>query len=457
MRKWVFTMIAACGCVCSSLAQSYPYAINDWKEPGFKKRFLGSYGVSSSIQPELNVDSYNLAEGVYSLMDTPQLAVDYINQGVETMKTQGVKPSPGINFLKGNLYYEMGKLELATKEYIEALTEFPTYKNAYMNLGLTFMEMGKEEDALPMLLKAVEFGANESQTHGLIGFCYLNQGLYGSAEVSFQTALTFDPRYEPWRMGLLNSLILQQRFDEAVPMAEELLYLNPGDATHWRNMASLYMRNGAFEKAISHFEGAHRLGGAVFESREQLSYLYFNMKLFGEAAREFQSAIGLAEGYEQLQKAMAFCVRLSVAGEYESVRLLVAEIESRSSEVGVPVDSWSLQFLRAGTLMDEERYEEVEDSLKALLKERPSSGEVALYLARVYKETDRDALAVTYFEIAEKSKESAYQAYFEHGTLLIGQRRIGEALIKFEQAQRISPRDSLARYIERLRKADTVE
>lgn len=435
----------------STFGQTFPYSINSWKEPDFKKRFLGTYGVASGVQPELNVESYSLVEGVYSLMDTPEMAIRYLNQGLETMKTTGTEPSAGIFFLRGNLYYERNELERATKDYIEAIKRFPTYRKAYSNLGFTFMELNRPDDALPMLLKAMELGENESQTHGLIGFCYLNKELYASAANSFRNALTFDPRYEPWRMGLLNALVAMEQYAEALPMATELLYLHPQDPTHWRNLASLSMRAAAFDEAITYFEAAHELGGALFSSREQLSYLYFNQRLYKEAGDEVGKAIELATEKVELEKAVAFCSSLSSVGEYESVARLVASVRARGEALGVELDEWGMDMLLAGIEIDQDQWDSAETRLKRLIQERPESGAAALYLARVYVNKEAFARAAAYFEIAQSSGESRYNAFFEHGSMLLIQRRVDEAIQKLEQAYAINATPSLARYLEKLR------
>lgn len=444
----------------SLYGQSYPYSINSWKMDDFKDRFLGSYGVASGVQPELNVESYNMAEGVYSLMSTPDLAIEYLNQGIETMATTNeakgdealkVEPSPGIFFLLGNLHYENGDSEQATQNYIKAITLFPNYRRVYANLGFTFMELGQQEDALPILLKAIELGVNESQVHGLVGYCYLEKGLYASAENSFRNAITFNPRYEPWRLGLLNCLIKLDLLDEAIPMAEEILYLHPERATGWMNLAALFMRVELHEKAILHFETAHQLGGAWFNSRRQLGLLYYNQKLYGKAANEFEEAIELIGNEDQMAKVLDFCSRLSYVGENTRVETLLSLVLKKGASAEIYMNQWQVDLMLAEIDISREEWDRAEERLKRLIAEKPESGQVALNLARIYVKKENLALAVAYFNIAQNSEESEYNAFVEHASLLLGQGNTMDAITKLEQAQAIDPRSNVASYIERLR------
>ena len=198
---------------------TFPTDPDRWREEDFEKRFKGSYGINSYLEPELDVDNFNVYEGVLAFLDNREEAVTFVKNSITALEEQGIEASASLYFLLGNFYFEGNRHDLAIERYIQAVHKHPSFLRAYENLGYSFMQNNENEKALPVLLKALELGSNDSQIHGLIGFIYLEKELYLSALTAFESAMLFNPRNNTWRHGIFQCLVNMGRNEDALGVA----------------------------------------------------------------------------------------------------------------------------------------------------------------------------------------------------------------------------------------------
>ena len=201
--------------------------LKQWKEANFEERFKGSYGINAYLEPEMDVDNFNVYEGVLAFLDNREGAISYLINGMTALEEQEVEVSASLNFLLANFHFENKDYTAASEQYIKAIHKHPNFLRAYENLGYGFMFEEENEKALPVLLKAIELGSNDSQIHGLIGFLYLEKELYLSALSAYELAMLFNPRNNAWRFGILQCLINLDRREAALGVAEEILLFDP--------------------------------------------------------------------------------------------------------------------------------------------------------------------------------------------------------------------------------------
>ena len=132
-----------------ALTFELPDALFDWKEEDFEKRFKGSYGINSYLEPEMDVDNFNVYEGTLAYLEYPEEAIAYLINGMATLKDQGFEVSATLNFLLGNFYFEKEDHSQAVEQYIAAIHKHSDFLRAYENLGYSFMLNAEKEKALP--------------------------------------------------------------------------------------------------------------------------------------------------------------------------------------------------------------------------------------------------------------------------------------------------------------------
>lgn len=418
-----------------------------WREEDFEKRFKGSYGINSFLEPELDVDNFNVYEGVLAFLDNSEGAIAYIENSIEALEGQGMEVSASLNFLLGNFHFSNDAHELATQQYIEAIHKHPNFLRAYENLGYSFMQLDENEKALPVLIKALELGSNDSQIHGLIGFLYLDKGLYLSALSSFELAMLFNPRNNTWRFGLLQCLVNLERNEDALGVAKEILLFDPDNPSNWQNMANIHLRLEQDDEGMSHLEVTHSLGGASYASRRLLGNMYFNREMVEQAAVEFTEMIKLATAEEELEDVFQVCEGLLYFGFVEEAEALLDDLSSKAESLEIELDPQALKFVDAMIAMEGGRSEAALRMFLDVLDENPAQPRALLFVGQLYgRQGDFDEAGI-YFELAQMYPEVSYDAYYAHAELLLGLSQPQEALEKLRQAAIIRPSDQLSQTI----------
>jgi tetratricopeptide (TPR) repeat protein len=93
-------------------------------------------------------------------------------------------------------------------------------------------------------------------------------------------------------LGALGALYAQQkRFDQAVPLLEKALELNPNDAVAHLNLGAVYAETGKLDRAVEQFRAAVLLSPLNFNAHNLLGKLYFDSHRFPEAEQQFQQSL----------------------------------------------------------------------------------------------------------------------------------------------------------------------
>jgi Tfp pilus assembly protein PilF len=99
---------------------------------------------------------------------------------------------------------KMGRTREAIAECKKAISLDPDYGNPYNDIGVYLTELGRPEEAIPWLRKAMRSRRYccYQFPHFNLGRIYLNKGRAGEAKQLFRRALEFDPAYAPARKAL---------------------------------------------------------------------------------------------------------------------------------------------------------------------------------------------------------------------------------------------------------------
>ncbi len=125
-------------------------------------------------------------------------AAELFQQSIDAYPT-----AEGHTFLGWSLS-ELGRLEDAIAECKEAISLDSDYGNPYNDIGVYLIQLGRPEEAVPWLHKAIaakryccyEFA------HANLGRVLLSQGKIDAAKRSFERALSRNPEYVPAIAGL---------------------------------------------------------------------------------------------------------------------------------------------------------------------------------------------------------------------------------------------------------------
>jgi tetratricopeptide (TPR) repeat protein len=127
----------------------------------------------------------------YQMNGEYELAVEYYKRSIEAYPT-----AEAYTFL-GWTYSFQGKLHEAIAECKKAIETDPDFGNPYNDIGAYLIELGRYDEAIPWLEKAMVAKRYEPRhyPHFNLGRVYLIKGMVKKALEEFQKALEISPDY----------------------------------------------------------------------------------------------------------------------------------------------------------------------------------------------------------------------------------------------------------------------
>jgi len=115
-----------------------------------------------------------------------------------------VHPTAEAHTFLGWTYSFQGRLDDAIRECKEAIAVDPDFGNPYNDIGSYLIKLGRLDDAIPWLEKAIEAPRYEPRhyPHCNLGHVYWAKGLLGKAKSAFARALEIEPDYPFARAAL---------------------------------------------------------------------------------------------------------------------------------------------------------------------------------------------------------------------------------------------------------------
>lgn len=424
----------------------YPLTENSWSNPDFKKRFLGSYGVNTEINPKVTSEEAEVLKGVADLMESDP------NQAIEMLKAALTpETSAAFEYTIGSLYLQSGDRESAMEMYRLAIEKFPGFFRAYQNLGFALVQDGEYEEAKPMLIEAIEIGGGNGTLFGLLGYCFLNTGDTSLSLDAYRQALLFQPKSSDWLLGKLNSLLDLQMNDEAIGMLSDLIEKNPSEANFWMMQANAYMGSRDFEKALANLELVSRMGSASPASLALLGDIFLNEGLADLAVDRYAEAG--KTGDLPLSKMLSAAEGLAQRGSVKQSLDLVAEIEAAYSSTISPKDELALLNLKASGAVAQGENDTASEILEQIVSKDPLNGKALLLLGDLYKNLGETEKAMIQYERASKVKGFEPKALIALARLEVGLKQYKSAIENLRRANALEPKDYLEDYIDRLEAA----
>ncbi len=135
---------------------------------------------------------------VFHLFGEYEEAVRLFRKSIEAYPT-----AEGHTFLGWSLS-KLGRIEEALAECKKAIPLDPDYGNPYNDIGVYLIELGRPDEAIPWLEKAMRAKRYccYQFPHFNLGRILLNKGRTAEAKRSFERALAYDPDYLPARKAL---------------------------------------------------------------------------------------------------------------------------------------------------------------------------------------------------------------------------------------------------------------
>lgn len=471
MKKIIasFFAIASCGMAKSDTSTIAPAHL--FHQPGFAKDFVGSYGILSDVEPEVTDAEQLLLSRLQTLFaatkfqDAENELIRYIKETTNPTdsKLQPGEISPALVFVLGNLYFQSERNQEAERAFKEAIRRFPKFRRAHTNLGFLYVTNNRIDEALPAFQKSVELGEKSARVMGMLGYCYLMKQNAIAAENAYRQAYLIDPSARDWKLGLAQSLLMLEKYEDAASMFDVLLKENINDRQLWMRQTSAYMAMEKFDQAIINLEMMRLLKIADEKNLVLLGNIYVDQSQPRLALSAYSEALSISQKFDAPQALK--CARiLNDTGNPGEAKDMIQKIRDKAGKNLSSADRIALDLVEVKIARSNNQNDLVGEILKRLLQENPTNPEILLELAKFHdqnakNETNEDALrkhigeAKTNYLLAMQYDSTAYAANLGYGQMLIRDSRALDALPYIEKALSLKKSDSLEQYASRVRRA----
>lgn len=429
------------------MAPDHPLAAV-WNDAEFSRRLYGSYGFLSEAEPRMTPEEQLLyrEQVVPLLTGDPKTAIP---------KLKAIVPagaSAVFDFTLATLHFQAEDFDRAIEGYELALSKFPDYRRAQRNLALVWIRTGKYREAIPPLLRTIALGGGDGRVYGLLGFAYMNQERPLAAEGAYKQALVFEPDNLDFRLGLVKCYLATAQYDPALALLDELLVEHPDREVLWTLQANVFIQKERPGEAAVTLEMLRRLGGATPNTLFLLGDLHLSNDNAVLALDAYQQALQSGE-IDSSQRALRPLELLVNRGAWDAARDLIGHIRAASTDP-LP-DDVENRLLRQEVKMALASGADTDaiPILNQLLERNPLDGEALLLAGDYFGRTGDTERAVLRYEAAARIDGFEADAWVRHAQLLVQSRKYVQATELLRKAQKLQPRDSIQRYLERVEQA----
>jgi tetratricopeptide (TPR) repeat protein len=138
---------------------------------------------------------------------------------------------------RATMLYFKGLCDLGEEQFESALAELQASEragpsreemgNVLFYTGYCLKELGRHQEAIPVLERAAGFDPGEIAVFNLLGFCFYKTGRHADAVGCFERTIALDPRSAIDYANLARNLGELGRTDEAIAMYRKALSLDP--------------------------------------------------------------------------------------------------------------------------------------------------------------------------------------------------------------------------------------
>ena len=398
-----------------------------------------SLGFLREREPEMSEVEYALYERMLPIVEAaPETALNLL----ETMLADDQPESAAFEFVLGNVYFTLKRMEGAEQHYRRAVQQHPTFLRAWVNLGAVLYAEQRFREAVECFSRAVALGDREASTFGLLASSLRSAGNVFAAESAYKQAMTADPQNPDWISGLLEIYLETEQHAPAAALARELVYNQPDEPRHWTLYASLLVRLERRVEAMAALQTAGEAGLLNPALWHMLADLYAEARLVPEAALAYQKSGDGPQG----DRAAGYAQALVEEGRLDEAAAILTALESAPA----PRDPAALLHLKGRLALARGDGPTARQQWEAGLRHDPLHGPTLLALAESHRATDELAQAELYLEQATQIPASAFMAHIQLAQLYLQLNDPSRAVRQARAAHTLQPADELQDFITRL-------
>ena len=206
----------------------------------------------------------------------------------------------------GSIYMNIGRLDEAVVELKKALSINPHFEEAHNNLGIAYYRQGLIRDAIDEYKKTLEINPDFAEAHYNLGVAYAGKGMMDEAISEYKKVLAIKPNYAKARNNLGAAYLRKGMMDEAVSEYKKALAIKPDYAKAYYNLGFAYLKKGMMDEAVSEYKKALAIKPDFVMVRNSLGNIYRRKGELGKAISEYKRAIAINPDYAKAHHNLAY-------------------------------------------------------------------------------------------------------------------------------------------------------
>ncbi|MBW8039424.1 MAG: tetratricopeptide repeat protein [Planctomycetes bacterium] len=153
-------------------------------------------------------------------------------------------------------HHRSGDLTEARRQYQQVLKCAPDNPDALHSLGLVAYQMGRYQEAVELISKAIENNPSMPQFYNNLGIAFKALKRFKEAVDAYQQALCLEPDFVDAYFNLGNALRHEGQYDEAIENHKQAIRLRPDYAEAYHSLGRALKDQGQSTEAIENYKMA---------------------------------------------------------------------------------------------------------------------------------------------------------------------------------------------------------
>lgn len=181
--------------------------------------------------------------------------------------------------------------------YERTIKYSPDSAKAYNNLGTSYKDAGRAEEAVAAYKRAIAIDPAFVMAYNNLGSIYKDMGKVKEAVTAYEDTIRVSTDYEEahYNLALLYSEIGET--EEAIAFYKKAIEINPGYVEAYSNLGVIYGAIGKTEEAVAVYKKAIEIDPNYATAHNNLGLAYYGSGNMEEAIRMYKRAIELRPGY----------------------------------------------------------------------------------------------------------------------------------------------------------------
>lgn len=201
--------------------------------------------------------------------------------------------------LLGVIAHQVGKNDVAVDLIIKALTIKPSYAEAHFNLGNVFKELKQWSDAAASYQAAIANKPSFAEAHSNLGLIFEELHKLDAALTSHQKAIAINPKHADFQYNWAVALQKVGKLDNAVESYQKAIAINPDYTEAYHNLGTVCQQLGNLEGAIANYQMALAIKTDYAEAHYNLGIALHELGRSDEAVVSYRRAITIKPDYAE--------------------------------------------------------------------------------------------------------------------------------------------------------------